>query len=260
MKNISIFALIAALAATTASAEQTFKPTKSADGKCRALALSGGANYGAWEVGVMWGLVHYGDPADFTWDVITGVSAGAINTAATTVFAPGDELNMTQFLSDCWSNLHSSDIWQFWAGEGPARALFTKPGMLDTAPAIAFLHRILSGYTEFARRFTVAAVDASAGGYQTFDQDTIGLSELPQAAFASGSIPAVFPPQHFHGYVLMDGGTVWDVNVQSAINQCLEVVEKESDIIVDVLVCSESTRPTHEETSKHAYTDWMQAR
>ena len=83
---------------------------------------------------------------------------------------------------------------------------------------------------------------------------------MPQAAFASGSIPAVFPPQHFRGYVLMDGGTVWDVNVQSAVNQCLEIVDDESDIIVDVLVCSSSTRPTEEETSKKAYTDWMQAR
>ena len=35
------------------------------DKKCRALALSGGANHGAWEAGVMWGLLHYGNPEDF---------------------------------------------------------------------------------------------------------------------------------------------------------------------------------------------------
>ena len=75
-----------------------------ADTKCRALALSGGANYGAWEAGIMWGLTHYGDPKDFAWDVVTGVSAGAINTAAISMFAVGDEVKMTEFLSDTWAS------------------------------------------------------------------------------------------------------------------------------------------------------------
>ena len=78
------------------------EPYNSTDGKCRALAMSGGSNYGAWEVGVLWGLLNYGDPADYAWDVITGVSAGAINTGATAVFATGDELNMVDFLSETW--------------------------------------------------------------------------------------------------------------------------------------------------------------
>ena len=88
---------------------------------------------------MLWGLLHYGEPADFTWDVITGVSAGAINTVATAVFEKGDEVAMTEFLSDAWANLTSPDIWQKWPDEGPARALFNKPGMLDTSPAVNFL-------------------------------------------------------------------------------------------------------------------------
>ena len=48
--------------------------------KCRGLAMSGGSNRAVWEAGVIWGLLHYGDPADFAWDVVSGISAGAINT------------------------------------------------------------------------------------------------------------------------------------------------------------------------------------
>ena len=55
---------------------------------CRALALSGGGANGAWEAGIFWGLVNYGDPADFAYDVVTGISAGAINTAGLAGFAP----------------------------------------------------------------------------------------------------------------------------------------------------------------------------
>ena len=50
------------------------------DKKCRALVLSGGGTNGAWEAGIIWGLTHYGNPEDYTWDVHTGISAGSINT------------------------------------------------------------------------------------------------------------------------------------------------------------------------------------
>ena len=84
------------------------------DKKCHALALSGGANHGAWEAGVMWGLLHYGNPEDFTWDVVTGVSAGAINTSVISVFETGDEVNMSEFVSDTWASLTTDMIWQNW--------------------------------------------------------------------------------------------------------------------------------------------------
>ena len=35
----------------------------------------------------------------------------------------------------------------------------------------------------------------------------------------------------------MDGGTIWDVNIDSAVNQCLNMGYPEDKIIMDVLVC-----------------------
>jgi predicted acylesterase/phospholipase RssA len=83
--------------------------------------------------------VHYGNPADFTWDVVVGVSAGSINTAGTAIYATGDEMNMTEYLSSCWENLHTHDIWQFWPNEGPIDWIFHEQGLLDTSPAIQYL-------------------------------------------------------------------------------------------------------------------------
>ena len=147
---------MAALTAAIASA--------GSDGKCRALALSGGSNNGAWEVGVMWGLVHYGDPADFAWDTISGVSAGAINTAATSVFATGDEVNMTEFLSDAWLNLTSSDIWKK-RPEGIVLPIFNQPSILDSSPAIEFITNLLAPQKTIKRLFTCSATDANTGDY-----------------------------------------------------------------------------------------------
>ena len=87
--------------AFTSAASESYDPSSN-DGKCRALALSGGGNYGAWEAGVLWGLVHYGDPTDYAWNVITGISAGALNTCAAAVFKTGDEVAMTEMLSNTW--------------------------------------------------------------------------------------------------------------------------------------------------------------
>ena len=49
---------------------------------CTALVLSGGGSNGAWEAGVFWGLLNYGEPDDFKYDVLSGISAGSINSLA----------------------------------------------------------------------------------------------------------------------------------------------------------------------------------
>ena len=69
----------------------------------------------------------------------------------------------------------------------------------------------------YKRRITVASGDANTGDFVTFDQTNMPFSNLHQAALASGSIPGVFPPQLLDGMVLMDGGTIHDVNVISAV-------------------------------------------
>ena len=35
----------------------------------------------------------------------------------------------------------------------------------------------------------------------------------------------------------MDGGTVWNTNLVSAVDRCLEQVDDESQIIIDIALC-----------------------
>ena len=70
---------------------------------CKAIALSGGGAKGAYEAGVLWGLYHTDpDKSNYAYDVVTGVSAGAINTACMAMFKPGDELNLITYMSNKW--------------------------------------------------------------------------------------------------------------------------------------------------------------
>ena len=45
---------------------------------------------------------------------------------------------------------------------------------------------------------------------------------------SSASIPFVFPHRYIDNKVLMDGGTVWNTNLVSAVDRCLELVDDES--------------------------------
>ena len=52
------------------------------------MALSGGANKGAYEAGVLYGLNHLMNTSDLAYDVVSGISAGAINAAAIALWDP----------------------------------------------------------------------------------------------------------------------------------------------------------------------------
>jgi hypothetical protein len=51
-------------------------------------------------------------------------------------------------------------------------------------------------------------------------------------------MPAVFPTRPYKSDILMDGGTVWNTNIATAINKCLELVDDKSKIVLDVAVCA----------------------
>ena len=132
--------------------------------------------------------------------------------------------------------------------------------MLDNSPATGFIKKTMeeSGSAEFKRTFTVAAANVETGEYETFTKDNITYEEMPQAAMSSGSIPTVFAPQHFKDMYLMDGGTVWDVNVASAIEQCMGIVEDQRDIILDVMICSYQEAPEEPDKTNTIHNFWRQ--
>ena len=127
-------------------------------------------------------------------------------------------MESAQWLSDTWANLHTHDIWVKWDGEDVIEGCLKEQGCVDSSPAVSFLDEILAGFPDgYKRRITIAAVDVNTGDFILFDQDNTEFSELHQAAFASGSIPFVFPNQRIKEWSLMDGGTDNDVNIMSAV-------------------------------------------
>jgi len=69
--------------------------------------------------------------------------------------------------------------------------------MLDNSPGLEFIRQTIEPFGEIKRTFTMSAVNVETGEYETFSNKNVVFEEVAQAALSSGSIPAVFPPQHF---------------------------------------------------------------
>ena len=229
--------------------------------KCRVLSLSGGGSKGAYEVGVINTVIHTLDAPENHYDVVSGVSVGGINTAAFTLFGEGEEEDnaLADFLMNLWKNLHNDDVWRFWPEEhwwNPAEPIYGEAGYLDDSPLYNFLLGIVQSMGNITKRRTiVSAVDAMSGSYVPFRlYDEPGKPITPMeykvsAVVGSASMPFVFPPRNMSdvGYnmQLIDGGSVWNNNMVSAIDECFKIegINSKEQIVVDVIVLPRKTGP-----------------
>jgi predicted acylesterase/phospholipase RssA len=80
--------------------------------------MQGGGSHGAYEAGSLWGiydgLKKNGTPEKMAYDSVSGVSAGAINAFAVSMFPKGQEEAMVEFLSEAWLNLTTPDVYINW--------------------------------------------------------------------------------------------------------------------------------------------------
>ena len=137
--------------------------------------------------------------------------------------------------------MKNSDVWQNWT-LSIAEGLTVKAGLLDNSPLAAFLKNVSKDFADYGRRVTIAAANVDTGEYHTFNQHNTSIHDLYKASVASASIPGVFPPFNWDGVGLfMDGGTINNVNIAGAVAQCLEVVDDESKITLDVYICGDQT-------------------
>jgi len=181
--------------------------------------MSGGGDRGAYEASVFIELANLLPIEDISYDVITGVSAGSMNACGLGLFAPEDTTNASEFVFGIWNSISIPNVFKLWPG-GIFEGLFKKSGVVDTSPLINFIREQTAGLT-VKRKVTFAACDTENMDYVTNDfnvSDTLP-EEYLLSAVASSSIPFLFPTQKLGGKVLMDGGTLWNVDIPSAIRR-----------------------------------------
>ncbi len=170
-----------------------------------ALVLSGGANLGAAQVGMLAAL----QDAGVRPDLVVGTSVGALNGAWVAADAPLDELG------DLWRALRRGDVFP----AHPLRGLLGFAGRSDHLVSDRGLRRLLHEHLRFERLedapvpFHVLATDVLTGLGVLF-------SEGPaiEAVLASAAIPGVLPPIPIEGRSYMDGGVVNNTPISHAVD------------------------------------------
>jgi NTE family protein len=158
----------------------------------RALVLSGGGAKGSWQVGACHHLIV---ERGLWFDVIAGVSAGAVNAATLAQARDPDELAAElEHLRSVWLGLRGShDIYRRrWLG-ALGTLLARRASLYRAAP----LHAILTRHIDPGRVaaspicLRIGYVDLLSGSYRTAGNDH---PTLVDAVLASCALPLIFPP------------------------------------------------------------------
>ena len=123
--------------------------------------------------------------------MVSGISAGAINTAGTAGWHPSEVVEMTEWLSAEWYSLKNSDVW-LWRNTGIKDAILEEPSIFDDDPALEEIEYLMSFKDDYHRRVSVGTVNANTGEFVEFNQLNTSYKDFARAALSSGSIPIAF--------------------------------------------------------------------
>ena len=164
------------------------------------LILSGGGQNGAFGAGFLSGLAQRGDSTDLNFDIVTGISTGALQ--ATYAFL-GPEYYPR--LEAAFSNKSQSDIFVhrfilslLWSDSivnpAPLRAFIENEITLDILNEVALAH-------ESGRRLFIGTVDLDSSRLVVWNMGEIAQGRNQQALekyhdilMAAGAIPVILPP------------------------------------------------------------------
>ena len=206
--------------------------------KCRALALEGGGDAGSWQAGVIAGLVENLPANEVEYDVISGVSVGSINGLYVATYEKGDEKKMAEELLYRWGNLTQENIYVPWYNSSWTmwEAFYDMPSVFDNSP----LKNLMDNYMKdrkVLRKMSIGITDATNVNSITYDIENFPNENITQLVLDSTAMPFMFPYVVFdNNSILIDGGVLLNVNVQSAVRRCKELGVAESDIIIDVIL------------------------
>jgi len=130
-------------------------------------------------------------------------------------------------------------LYHEWPG-GLTEGLLVKGGLFNSKPLYNFLATELADILPNQRFVDVVLINAINGSYNDFYAADLTGTKLIDVMFGSFAYPGFFAPEEAMGSSWFDGSIVWDVDVFSSVNKCLETHAPE-DIVVDILLTTKKT-------------------
>ncbi|MCK0168908.1 patatin-like phospholipase family protein [Jannaschia sp. S6380] len=200
------------------------------------VTLSAGGQYGAFGAGFLTGWSDNPAAPRPDFNLVTGVSAGAMMAPA--VFA-GSRFDP---LLEQYAGLGADDV----LTRRPLFTLLRAPSIASPAPLARFLDASLSpgllnaiarGHAD-GRKLLIGATNIDDGTGEVFNLGAAADAPdagpcLREAMLASAAIPALLPPRHINGALYADGGLRAHVFLE-ALEEARADVSRERDVEIDV--------------------------
>jgi len=205
----------------------------------RALVLAGGGSKGAWQLGVL--SVLMGTQAR-DYEIMTGVSVGALNVAGLSQTPYGKPKESIEWLTKLWlDNVETKHIYKRWFPFGRVHALWLT-SVYDSSP----LHDLVHGSLDqnktrmCGRQIAVGAVCLDTGEHRYAREDDPKFADW---VLASSSFPVFLKPVEIEGKLWSDGG----IKTVTPLGQAIRMGADEIDVLVTSNVWHEEkwTSTTH---------------
>jgi NTE family protein len=182
----------------------------------RGLVLSGGGANGAFEVGALQHLIGF---KKIHYDVICGVSVGALNGAVLAQYPKGMEDAAIKDLTTLWDGVSkNSDIYRSWY-HGLLWKLpwLWKSSLYCTNPLKQLVRENVdpSRLQKSGKKFRVGAVCWNTGEYRLWGEQH---KDIVAGILASSSFPVFFEPIELDGLWYTDGGLRDITPIKAAID------------------------------------------
>jgi NTE family protein len=179
-----------------------------------AFVLSGGANRGALEVGVLLALMEHG----ILPQILVGTSIGAINSA---ILAVNPTLEGARYLEKSWYEAsekvgvgrdYISAMWRLVTGRS---SLYDSNKLRELIKS--FLPEDIRQFSDIkAAELYITAVDIDSGELVVFGRDP--SQSILDAIMASAAVPIFLVPWKYEGRQYVDGGVVSDLPMRVAVD------------------------------------------
>ena len=203
---------------------------------CYALAFGAGTETSAYQAGVLKGLIAANGAAAHAYSSISGMSGGGVNTAILGSFPIGEENAAADRIIKFWQDASNTRLYRDWTG-GVAQGLVMEGGLYSPLLLQEFLATELTDIGAQKRFVDIGLTNVLTGNYDDMLAADVD-AHLQDIMLASFAYAGFFPPAVSMGSSWFDGTTIYDIDVYSAVNNCL-LTHALEDVTVDIILTSE---------------------
>jgi NTE family protein len=189
----------------------------------RALVLSGGGSYGAFQVGV---LQHLMVKLERQYNIYCGVSVGAINCAHLAMYPFYNGIRAAMDLLSLWMTLDTKKVYKRWFPFGKLHALWKK-SLYNSGPLKDLLHREISieKLQNSGNKLRIGAVSLNTGKYKLFTEKD---HDIVKGVIGSSAFPGALDPARTDNQIWTDGG----IRNVTPLKAAIEAGADEIDVVL----------------------------